>query len=342
MVENLQINRVIIHKIHKRNMDRSMKDPEYSDALSDIKGAGLRAFRNRVVNAIGSDSCSLEMDIFRKSEGSTFDCVKKSIDSDDEDFIMYSKQIALNLAESQTSKKLPGGIVIVFDGTTGEDDKPFIGVIKAELQEGFKLEGLNLNFIDDLILTKHQKFYKIGVFINNRAEDKEDEYIAIVYDSNLNKSNSDAASYFYNNFLGCKKSESEPVLNKTFYIKTRDFINDVENITSEEKLDLNYALYSYMKTEKSGIISVDNFAENYFKESLKAEYKNHMEKENFPVRNIGKDTTLIANILKSRRINFTDDIQLVAPSEKFKDIIKVEANGNETVVTISGSIVKQI
>ncbi len=97
-----------------------------------------------------------------------------------------------------------------------------------------------------------------------------------------------------------------------------------------------------MKTEKSGIISVDNFAENYFKESLKAEYKNHMEKENFPVRNIGKDTTLIANILKSRRINFTDDIQLVAPSEKFKDIIKVEANGNETVVTISGSIVKQI
>lgn len=341
--QNLKIHRAILHKIHKRNLDKTIKEPDYSSNLAQINVEGMSALRNRIVNAIGNNSCSLEMEICRVDNGTTFDLAQKSINTTDDIFIDNSKKIAYNLAEAQKSRKLPSGTVVIFEGTTSINDYPFIGIIKAEPQEGFKFEGQSLDFIENLILTKHQKFYKIGMFI--KVKDDEDNesnnFISIVYDSNLSKITSDAASYFYNDFLGCTKLESDPSLNKQFYLETRDFINSIEDIEDDEKLDLNYALYSYMEIERNGTISVNDFSQRYLDRTIESKYKEHMENKCFPARNISKDTSIINNLLKNRKINFTNDIQLVAPSENFKEMIEVKNEGDKTIVIINGSIVKQ-
>lgn len=341
--QNLKINRAILHKIHERKIDKTIKDPEYSSKLAEINVAGMNALRNRIVNAIGNNSCSLEMEICNVDAGTTFDLAQKSINESDDVFIENSKKIAYNLAEAQKSRRLPSGTVVVFEGTTSINSYPYIGIIKAEPQEGFKFEGQLLDFIENLILTKHQKFYKIGMFIkvNDCKDNESDNFVAIVYDSNLAKITSDAASYFYNDFLGCEKLQSEPNLNKQFYLETRDFIDSIEDIRDDEKLDLNYALYSYMEVEKSGTISVNDFSDKYLDKKIESKYKNHMKNKSFPLRNIGKDTSIINNLLKNRKINFTNDIQLVAPSESFKEMIEFKNEEDKTIVIINGSIVKQ-
>lgn len=337
-VSNLLVNRVIIHKVNERDIDKSIVDPEYNDRISRLNGKGLMTFRQRVINAIGRGSCSLQMEIYKQDDGSTFSLIKKSISSSDEIFIENSKAITYKLAEAQNSRRLPAGIVVIFDGTIGPNNNSCLGIIKAEPQEGFKLEGLSLDFIENLILTKSQKLYKIGLFIKNN----EDDYSALIYDSNLSRIDSDAAHYFYDSFLGCRKCETDKVLNKEFYSETRQFIDDLPEVSDEEKLDYNYGLYIYMNTEINEIISTRDFSERYFNNDLRLKYLNHMKEKGIPNRNISKDISLIESTLKNRKINFTNDIQLVAPSNKFKENVEIKKESDKTIVTINGSIVKQL
>ncbi|RWP54338.1 hypothetical protein [Mesorhizobium sp.] len=54
------------------------------------------------------------------------------VGSSDATFLLGSKEIATKLAESQLARRIPGGKVIVFEGTVGAASVPFVGVIKAE------------------------------------------------------------------------------------------------------------------------------------------------------------------------------------------------------------------
>ena len=49
------------------------------------------------------------------------------------------------LADAQQAKNLPGGILVVFSGTVGPASHPFVGVIKAEKQSGFRERGTALH-----------------------------------------------------------------------------------------------------------------------------------------------------------------------------------------------------
>lgn len=339
---NMEINRIILHKIHQRRSSDIVEIPTYNDSLTQLDLDAMCTFKERVVQALGSDSNSVEMDITEVSQDSTFDYIKRSIVANEQDFIELSKKTALKLASSQKTLKIPGGIFIMFDGTIGLNNNRFLAIMKAETQEGFTLKTddnspLTLSHLRELFLTPQQKLYKIGIFI-----EVDNNYKAIIYDKNLSKGRkSEAAKYFYEGFLGCSQNSNSKVLTKKFYTETQDFINKNKDITPNEKLRLNNALNTYLLGSRQNIISCNEFSDLYLDDEYKDNYTNHMESCDIPQTTIIKDTSSIESIMKNRKIFFKNNIKLVGPSDKFEDVVSVEINDTETIIRIRDVIVGQ-
>lgn len=343
LLKNMNINRLVIHKIYQRTKNEDIAEPKYSTNLTILEQYPLLTFKQRVIQALGSESHSIEMDITRKETGSTYYYINNMFNTNDANFINLSKDIAFNLAKSQTRMRIPGGIIIIFSGTTGINSNQFVGVIKAETQEGFTLssddEIISLDLISELFLTPQQKLYKIGLFIQNTDEK------CIVYDSNLGKSkSSEAAKYFYETFLGCSQNKNSKFLTKQFFTESQNYINNSDSLSQEEKIKLNDALYTYISVDQSPTLSSSDFAERYLlDEDDKDNYVNYMRNEiNFPQNNVMKDTSLISKSLQNKNIYFFGkDIKFTYPSYKYTDSVIIEEEGNDTIIRIKGKVSSQ-
>lgn len=347
---NLRISRVVIHQVFQRDDNRDIVEPHYNNELTILNNEGLQTLQERITAALGNDSYSVEMNFLNISTGSAFNIISEAILADDEIFISKSKQLALRLTEAQTSKRIPGGVVVIFSGTVGPASHPYVGVIKAEIHNGFYIKENNslliMQFLSDLLLTPQQKLYKIGLFIKNNLADNEKESSAnfkvLVYDSNLRSGNlSDAATYFYSTFLGCTFTENGKKLTKDFYTHTKNFIDQLE-LNDEDKIDLNYALYSYLKLSVNNTISGSDFSEQYFSTDIQDRYTNYLRNQDFPLNSVHKDLTLLKRTLKKRKIKFSSDVRIEAPSNNFTDIIEIVGyNEGKTTLLISGKIKEQ-
>ncbi|MFC2038948.1 nucleoid-associated protein, partial [Chloroflexota bacterium] len=162
---NLRIRRIIAHQVFKRTITGEMVNPKFSTEQTILDQPGTTALQTRITEALGNDSHSIEMFIEQSDDGSTYDYCNKLIESNAEEFVAVSQSLAEKLAHSQTSQNIPGGIVVIFDGLIGQQDNRLIGIIKAEIHEGFSLQTstdkLLLTFISDLLLTPSQRLYKI-------------------------------------------------------------------------------------------------------------------------------------------------------------------------------------
>ncbi|WP_132995867.1 nucleoid-associated protein [Sporanaerobacter acetigenes] len=353
--ENLCVEEIVIHQIFERNLDREIQKPFYNDDFTKLEDNGLFVLQERITDALGKKSNSMEMNIIETDPGSTFSYIANMLHQDGENYIEISKQVAYNLAKAQNRRNIPGGIVVILRGTVGIDNKKFIGIIKAEIQEGFVLENqssnLILNYVSDLLLTPEQKFYKIGIYINENdyniqdetIEDIADKFTCYIYDKNMSLANTDdAAQYFYGSFLGCTFLPLSQNLTRDFYNNTKEFIDTNNHFNNEDKIDLNYALYTYLNTSKNNIISVDQFATEYLEKDVIDLYSNYMELNGVSMTGIQKDLNLIKKTLKKRRIKFSSNVNISAPSENFKDIIEISKQKDDwTFIKVKGIIEKQ-
>jgi len=352
ILANLIFNRIIAHEIFVLNDNGTIKPPECSSALITTwpQKAKLR-FHANISNSMGENSCCLEMDVVNTKKDSLFRIITHSIIcTDDVRFIEISKAIPIRLASSQNARNIPGGVVVVFDGTVGADSKRFVGIIKAEVHEGFcknkNGENIILDYLNSLILTPHQKLYKIALFIEKTKSTapsrSANDFTVLVYDHNMSRGDTrKAASYFYDTFLGCTFSESDKKLVRDFYDITKTYIENM-SIDDEEKIDLNLGLYSYLKVSESRTINYNEFGEQYFDSEQKEPYFEHMRVKNFPSRAINKDLSFINSILKKRSIDFTSKVKIEAPSDIFSENVKIlESNDEKTTLEIKGKIFKQ-
>lgn len=280
------------------------------------------------------------MEIENKQADSTFAYVLNIFETNtDENFIEKSQSITRKLVNAQTSRNYPGGVIIVINGTSGGgyEVSDLVLIIKAELQSGFKKSNNNsIEYINDLLLTPHQKMYKIGAFLRKNSKIR-----AFIYDYNISKTEEEGlAKYFYSSFLGLKMLHTDKYFTSKFYNGTRDFINTIKNISDEDRYDLNTHLYSYMKNDAKTTISLADFSDSYISDAnIKDSYISHM-KDNFFKdesfdRSIIKDTSGIKSKLKIRKIMFTSGIKISGMSEDFDkkvQIIKQIKNNDEEVI----------
>lgn len=348
---NLRIQRIIIHEIFKRSEDGNIVVPKYNSSLTQLDTIGVQTLQNRIVNALGDNSHSIEMDIANSAEGSTFQLGALLLRGGNNDFVETSKKIACELSKAQNTRNIPGGIVLIFSGVTGLNSYATWGIIKAEVHEGFikqnDSDAILLRYITDLLLTPQQRLYKLGMFIEignstpDSAERLPSDFKNYVYDHNMTRNETQhAAFYFYRDFLGCNYSPTDKKLTSDFYYETKNFIKS-SDFSEEERGELNTALFTYMKVSQEQVIHVEGFADEFLpSEERKQEYINYMESKSFPTHAVGKDLTYIKTKLKQRKITFTTNVKIIAPADEFNQLVQIrpDTDNEQTVVTIKGLV----
>ncbi len=278
---NMKIERVILHQVFDNGDDGKVIPPKISTSFTKLDTQGLSTLQSRIINVIGVDTHSIEMVITDDSNNSAYAFCKNMITSSDEEKIKISGNFAQKLARSQMGKNTPGGILVVLSGTIGNNNDQFVGIIKAELHDGFTIDekdqSLFLQLLTSLLLTPQQKLYKIGIFINKKqAKDVEmihaDDFIVYVYDHLMaKKESSSLARYFFDTFLGCDYSQNDKKLTQDFFLRTKDFINQL-NLPKEEVIDIRSLLYALLRNENTNTIQVADTAETIFPSSVQEEY----------------------------------------------------------------------
>jgi hypothetical protein len=160
--ENLAVHRVVLHEVFKRRHDGTLVAPRHAGQLLIMPADAMDSFKERVVDAMGDDSQSMELEIAERGPDSSLAIAYSLVDKPDGTFLSDSAKFADKLANAQQAKNLPGGLLVVFSGTVGATSRPFVAVIKAEKQSGFRERGTAIQYLTDLFLTPASKLYKLA------------------------------------------------------------------------------------------------------------------------------------------------------------------------------------
>ena len=241
---NLQIEKIIIHQIFQRDPDGNKVMPLKSTEFINFDSEAMSTFKSRVIEALGGDSRAVQMTIASQGEGTASSVISTLSEASDSVFIDKSFELANMLADAQTRKNLPGGIVAVFRGTFGASRKKFVGLIKAEIYSAYQkvinqqTNELTLRYVQEALLTPATKLYKTAGFFEkdgaSQSEDLNSYWDVLLSDTQISQADGKAAAqYFYAGFLGCGYPASSARTTKLFYEATKDFLNDMD--ISDEK-----------------------------------------------------------------------------------------------------------
>lgn len=310
--------------------------PNQSHEYTNFDPEAMEAFKTRVREALGDGSKkAVPMKIVNQEPGDLPHLVDSMIDQEDDDFAVSSFDIVKKLNDSQQTKSIPGGIVVVFTGTIGAQPKQkFLGVMKAELHSAYEKsvndEGeISLKFIREVLLTPSSKLYKTAAFFeqegNDESQDLNDRWHVVVSDFQMgNGKTKPAAQYFYADFLGCGHLDSNARTTWQFFESTKKYVGGLD-VSAEQKNDLLNALNTYLKVDTSSTISTTDYAEKYLDESVFDDYTQYMSEAGVPEEAFVKDTEQIESDLKQRRVSFRSKLKFTGPAEKFKQLVVIES-----------------
>lgn len=339
---NLSIDRIIIHQIHQKDPDGKDVPPTQNHEFTLLEEKALASFTKRVTDALGEGSKAVKMEIVKKDNNDLSSLIDVMIDQEDDVFVVSSFDIAKKLSDSQKTKNISGGIVIVFSGTYGFPAKKFLGVMKAEIYNGYaKVEDaitkrIALEFIEELLLTPSSKLYKIIGFFEksdypNPCEDLNDKWVVMISDNQISQSDGKvAAQFFFSDFAGCGYPQTSARTTKQFYEATKEFITSL-NYTVEIQNDLLSALTTYLKVDKSSTVDATLFASTYFNDpAIQDDFKNFLEDRGLPNTAFTKDIEHIKSKLQFRKVVFNNNVKIVASPEIFKsDVIIKPYDGDK-------------
>lgn len=341
----LKIEKIAIHQIFKRGLDGEKIAPLKSNELIRFSPPALETFKQRVINALGSQSKAVEMVIVNQGTNDVAPMIRSLSVANDREFLELSFDIANKLADAQKKKMLPGGIVVTFKGSVGPSDsrKKLIGIMKAEIHSAYQktqnevTHEISLEYVEEALLTPSTKLFKTVGYIEKSNSNDDGAGVDLntnwgvqISDSQISQTDGKAAAqYFYADFLGCGYPDSSARRTKAFYDATCSFIDSME-IPAENKNELRNTLVSYLKLENSGTVSAVEFSERYFSVETRDLYTEYLEEIGLDATSFTKDTDHITSKLKMRRLSFSKQIKLSAPSDSFSELVQINTiNENE-------------
>lgn len=345
-IENININNVITHEIHKKTAKGVDIHPTFSDEEINLTDKIKELIRTRLVEALGRNTNSCDM-IIKNQEANSFWAIAAKAVIDDSYFIASSKISAQMLSQAQISTGIPGGQLLFIKGTLGAENSKFICVLKAEYSEGLvkDIETKKLTMLEDIFLSSSTKLFKVGIFVckSNDATLVENWQTAI-FDNNMKSDGSNAAIYFYKTFLGCDYVNTSAIENKKFFDVTKAYIEKTPAFSFEQKHDLMDCLYTFMFGEKSKTFNAADFGAKYLDEELRSDYELNIKKSELPMTAIVRDTSLIEK-RKKRRLQFKGGIEFSYNDKDPNVVIENVKKGDGelstdtwTKITIKGSV----
>jgi hypothetical protein len=329
LLENFQIGRLIVHEIFQRT-DRNPQPPIYGAALEILSPEAAGVFKLRVTEALSAKAKSLEMQIAKFGADSFLHLVAKLLAATDPDFVTLSRQVADRLVAAQLARGLPGGMLLVFDGEVGVPAAKFVGVIKAEIQSGFRRGNATslIEFLNNVFLTPATRLYKIGLMVRTDPfATPPDGWKTLVFDSNIAQNHREAAAqYFFEAFLGCALPADGAYETGRFFDLTKEFVRGAE-LPSNKKRDVVDALYTFVKTDQARTFTSKEFGERYLPAPMRDDFENFLSARRFPSRAIVRDTSEMGNRLRRRRFRFGPEIEFSISPEALDEKMAVIKDG---------------
>lgn len=324
-----EINRIIIHRVHKKRDDEDHGFAEYSEEIFEFGTPELETLIDRISTAFGRNKRFFKLEIARSENDSFYGNARSIKNSSLENFVLLSKNISDLLAQSHDRKTIPAGLLLIMDGKF--QNKHFVLVIKAELQEAFTIKEEDnhklVELVQDLFLSPAKDFYKIGYIIEDRNDGSppNDNYSCYMYDDNFSSGKRDLAEYFYGNFLGFTTNRNDKLITKNFHEDMFKFIET--NVHGfEDKKGLKGALNSFYRENTSGVINPQEFAEQNLTPELLRLFGTEISNQ-YPT-SFNKDLSLVDKRLQRGQIKLTRDLKIEGPSDTIENNVSVQNGQN--------------
>jgi len=349
-ITNLDITRVIAHEV-VRASQITERPPVLSDDLValDVKGKALVG--RRLVDTVASGSHCVDVTVADSGIGSPFDKATAMLDADDEGFVANSKHLANSLSTAQTAGPIKSGSALFVQGTCSADGNAtrFLAIIKADsdqaLYKGVNEESITLTYVSDMLLGESQRLIKIAFFIEDESTDgaqlttrQPDDFSVKVFDHLMQTSgNGDAAAYFYSTFLKCELSHNAARQTKRFYEVVRSFIDEMP-VRQADRVALHGDLISYFRQNRA-TLEPRAFAQDVLPQAHQDAFVRKCREEGI-TQAFSKEVDLVKGKLRRQSIRFSSSVTLYAPSEVFRDAVKIIGTSEDgwTELKIRGSI----
>lgn len=325
---DLKIDRIIIHRVHKKGDSANCGIAEFSNELFNFGATETETLKKRICTAFSKTKRFFKLEIARCEADSFYDYAIQIKGASNDVFVEKSQKIADLLALSHDRKTIPSGLLLVLDGFYNRTSH-FVLVIKAELQEAFTIKEADehkyIELINDLFLSPAKDFYKIGYLIEeaNLAVFPNNNHSAYMYDDNFSSGNRDLAEYFYSNFLGFSTNKNDKLLTKNFYNDVSRFIEN--NVLGfDDKKGLKNALNTLYRENITGVINPQEFIEQYFDSELQRKY-NRMIGNNYP-HSFTKDLSLVDKRLRRGQIKLVDELKIEGPTDSLSNVNVINGN----------------
>ena len=320
-IEEIEIRRIVIHRVHKKTDAEEYGLAEYSDNLFSCGVLELDTLKSRIETAFSKSKRFFKLEI-AKTENNSFYAYSRSIKNcNNDEFLEISKSISDLLAMSHNKRTIPAGLLLILDGNIS--NKHFVLVIKAELQEAFTIKEADnqklIELVNDLFLSPAKDFYKIGFIIEdtNNLTQPNDIYSCYMYDDNFSSGKRDLAEYFYNDFLGFQTNRNDKLITKNFREDIFKFIET--NVASfDDKRGLKSAVNTLYRENTTGVINPQEFAETHFSEDLLRVFGSEVG-SNYPNSFI-KDLALLDRNLNRGNIKLVDDLTIIGPQDAIDNV----------------------
>ena len=319
--EDIEINRIVIHRVHKKVEGDEFGFAEYSENLFSFGAIELETLKGRISAAFSKTKRFFKLEIAKTDDNSFYGYSKAIKNSDNVEFLALSKSIADLLAMSHNKRTIPAGLLLILDGYMS--NKHFVLVIKAELQEAFTIKEMNnqklVELVNDLFLSPAKDFYKIGFIIEdtNNLTPPNDLYSSYMYDDNFSNGKRDLAEYFYKDFLGFQTNRNDKLITKNFREDLFKFI-ETNVLSFDDKRGLKSAVNTLYRENTTGVINPQEFAETHFPEDLLRIFGSEIS-SNYP-NSFTKDLTLVDRSLNRGHIKLVDDLTIAGPQDSIDNV----------------------
>ncbi|MCU6618539.1 nucleoid-associated protein [Achromobacter mucicolens] len=350
-LEFLNIERLVVHHVPAAK-DKQVAQPRIAAEKVQLAGGGIDMFNRRIATALGHKSHGIKVDFQEHGAGSFFQDAVNGMYAGEPEFIAHSASFAHRLCSAQGVRPYPACKLIVMSGKTGKFQRPFMAVVKADMQDALaerQADGrTTVDYLNNVFLTDSQRLYKIGFVQQMNAQPKpdgnlhnKDDYAVHLFDHLLTGTETrTAAHYFYGTFLGANIAASDKRLTQDFFTKTKQFL-DSRGFSPVKRIELGESLRSELRSNTQ-TISVKDFADKYLDKGDQAEYAAFMARSAFPTHAITKDTEYILSKLKRRqKLAFTTGVMITTPADKITLVNVCDPVDGKTTVVIDGIVERQ-
>jgi hypothetical protein len=323
-LNELAINRIIIHEVPRHLRGDTESSPTYSEVESPLNGELRVFFRDKIIETAGSSS-AYDV-IFDGTTTSPIPQIVRDFLADlGGSFVEMSKVIAKHLHDAQGGVS-PGGLVTVVDCSIAVNRA--IGILKLEKEAGVRLreathQGLrtfDVSYIRDLILTRKTKLFKIGLFYPSATGG--DPSGCVCDEQRGYMPQSEIASFFLTAFLGCRLAEDPRITTKRFFTVAQEFFNQ-EIQDPVERTQAFMHLLSEVTNQRTRI-NVREFARNCVPLQQREGFLRHLAEQGIGVREINKNVELIEAQTKKMALEFENGVSVVGTRDAFTESVQVE------------------